>query len=151
MLNIGVSYYYYVTARNDGSTNTDPTWAGMPLESGKFFNRSYHPARAYREAQASLNNVRVVPNPFNLFQAKTFPGDADRLTFTNVTRRCVIRIFTVNGDLVKTLHKDDPSAFITWSPMLTEDNLFIAPDVYIYMVEDLDTGKRATGKFVVVR
>ena len=93
----------------------------------------------------------VVPNPFNLFQAKTFPGDADRLTFTNVTRRCVIRIFTVNGDLVKTLRKDDPSAFITWSPMLTEDNLFIAPDVYIYMVEDLDTGKRATGKFVVVR
>jgi hypothetical protein len=151
VLDIGVSYYYYVTAANDGSTNTDPTCFGVPLESSKFSNRSYYPARAYRAAARSLSNVRVVPNPFNLFQAKSFPGDADRLTFTNLTRRCTIRIFTVNGDLVKTIQKDDPSVFVTWSPMLTDDNLFIAPDIYVYYVEDRDTGERTSGKFVVVR
>jgi hypothetical protein len=151
VLDIGVSYYYYVTAANDGSTNTDPTCLGVPLESSKFSTRSYYPARAYRAAARSLSNVRVVPNPFNLFQAKSFPGDADRLTFTNLTRRCTIRIFTVNGDLVKTIQKDDPSVFVTWSPMLTDDNLFIAPDIYVFYVEDRDTGERTSGKFVVVR
>lgn len=151
VLDIGVSYYYYVTAANDGSTNTDPDAMGMPLESSKYTNRSYHPARAYRAATNSLSKVRVVPNPFNLFQAKGFPGDADRLTFTNLTKRCTIRIFSVNGDLVKTLVKNDPSAFVTWSPMLTDDNLFIAPDIYVYHIEDLDSGEHVTGKFVVVR
>ena len=92
-----------------------------------------------------------MPNPFNLYQAKGFPGDADRLTFTNLSRRCIIRIFTVNGDLVKTIRKDDPSVFVTWSPMLTDDNLFIAPDIYVYHIEDVDTGEKTTGKFVVVR
>lgn len=151
LLDIGVSYYYYVTAANDGSTNTDPSCPGAPLESSKYTNRSYHPARAYRAATNTLANVRVVPNPFNLYQAQSFPGDADRLTFTNLTSRCVIRIFTVSGDLVKTLRKEDASAFYTWSPMLTDDNLFIAPDIYVYHIEDLDTGAMVTGKFVVVR
>ena len=151
LLNIGESYFYYVTAANDGSTNTDPTCFGVPLESSKYTNRSYHPARAYRAATNNLRAVRVVPNPFNLYQAKGFPGDADRLTFTNLSRRCIIRIFTVNGDLVKTIRKDDPSVFVTWSPMLTDDNLFIAPDIYVYHIEDVDTGEKTTGKFVVVR
>lgn len=151
LLDIGVSYYYYVTAANDGSANTDPSAPGRPLESSKYTNRSYHPARAYRAARASLSNVRVVPNPFNLYQARNFPGDADRITFTNLTARCTIRIFSVNGDLVKTINKDDGSAFITWSPMLTDDNLFIAPDIYVYHITDLDSGSEVTGKFVVVR
>jgi hypothetical protein len=151
LLDIGVSYYYYVTALNDGSANTDPTCYLQPLESSKFINRSYYPARAYREASQSLSNVRVVPNPYNLFQARTFPGDADRITFTNLSRRCTIRIFSVNGDLVKTIKKDDASSYVAWNPMLTDDNLFIAPDVYIYFIEDLDTGQKALGKFVVVR
>jgi hypothetical protein len=151
VLDIGVSYYYYVTSANDGSTNTDPSCAGMPLESSKFTNRSYYGARAYRPVSASLSNVRVVPNPYNLYQAKGFTGDPDRLTFTNLTKHCTIRIFTVNGDLVKTMNKNDPSAYVAWSPMLTDDNLFIAPDIYVFYVEDLDTGAKATGKFVVVR
>ncbi len=151
LLEIGVSYYYYVTSANDGSDNTDPTCFGAPLESSKYTNRSYYPARAYRAAASNLSNVRVVPNPFNLYQAKGFPGDADRLTFTNLSRRCIIRIFTVNGDLVKTIHKDDPSGVFTWSPMLTDDNLFIAPDIYVYHVQDLDGGAHTSGKFIVVR
>ena len=86
--------------------------------------------------------MRVVPNPFNLYQAQNFPGDYDRLTFTNLTARCTIRIFSVNGDLVKTLNKDDASAFITWSPMLTDDNLFIAPDIYVYHIRIWTRGRR---------
>ena len=151
VLDIGVSYYYYVTAANDGVTNIDPTCYQLPLESSKFINRTYYPARAYREAFTTLSNVRVVPNPYNLFQARTFPGDADRITFTNLSRRCTIRIFTVNGDLVKTIVKDDPSAYVAWNPMLTDDNLFIAPDIYIYHIEDRDSGQRVSGKFVIVR
>jgi hypothetical protein len=151
LLDIGVSYYYYVTAANDGTINIDPSCFHQPLESSKYINRSYYPARAYREASINLSGVRVVPNPYNLYQAKTFPGDADRITFTNLSHHCTIRIFTINGDLIKTIHKDDVSSYVAWNPMLTDDNLFIAPDIYIYHVEDRDTGQKVTGKFVVVR
>ncbi len=151
LLDLGVSYYYYVTSANDGSDNIDPTCYGKPLESSKFFNRSYHPAIAYREASNSLSQVRVVPNPFNLKQTTSWPGEADRLTFTNLTRRCEIRIFTVNGDLVKSFKKDNESAYYQWSPMLTDDNLLIAPDIYIYHVKDLETGETNVGKFIIVR
>ncbi len=132
---IGVSYYYYVTAETDGSQNIDPTCFHQPLESSKFFNRSAFPARAYRAASATLGNVRVVPNPFNLRQTLAYPGEVDRLTFTNLTHHCVIKIFTVDGNLVKTLEKNNSSAYIVWSPMLTDDNLFIAPDIYIYYIQ----------------
>ena len=151
LLDLGVSYYYYVTSANDGKINIDSTCFGKTLESSKFFNRSYHPATAYREAVTSLSKVRVVPNPFNLVQAQSWPGEADRITFTNLTAKCVIRIFTVNGDLVKTLEKNNNSAYIHWSPMLTDDNLLIAPDIYVYHVLDLETNESGYGKFIVVR
>ena len=104
LLEIGVSYYYYVTAANDGSTNTDPTCFGAPLESSKYTNRSYYPARAYRAAAAIFHTCEWFPTR-SICIKQDFQGEADRLNFTNLSRRCVIRIFTVNGDLVKTIHK----------------------------------------------
>jgi hypothetical protein len=150
-VNLGVSYYYYVTAANDGSTNTDPTCLGQPLESSKFFNRSYHAVSAYRPASLTLNETLVIPNPYHLNQVSAWEGEVNKLMFTNLSERCTIRIFTINGDLVKTMHKDNQSAYIYWSPMLTDDNLLIAPDIYIYHVTDTDTGETGYGKFVVVR
>jgi hypothetical protein len=148
---LGVSYYYYVTAANDGSSNVDPTCFGQPLESSKYFNRSYHGVTAYRAASKRLSEPRVVPNPYHMNQVLGWEGEVNKLMFTNLSERCTVRIFTVNGDLVKTLKKDNPSAYIYWSPMLTDDNLFVAPDVYIFHVTDDDTGETAFGKFVVVR
>lgn len=150
-VNLGVAYYYYVTAANDGSANDDPSCAGLPLESSKFFNRSYHPVTAFRAAAEDLDNPLVVPNPYHLNQVSAWVGEINKLMFTNLPRRCTIRIFTVNGDLVRTLHKDNSSAYIYWSPMLTDDNLLIAPDIYIFHVTDDETSKTAFGKFVVVR
>jgi len=150
-VNLGASYYYSVTAANDGSTNDDPTCFGQPLESSKFFNRSYHGVTAFRPAEAELNEVLVVPNPYHLNQVSAWEGEVNKLMFTNLSEKCTIRIFTINGDLVKTLRKDNPSAYVYWSPMLTDDNLLIAPDIYIYHVKDDATGDTNIGKFVVVR
>ncbi|HYE58825.1 MAG TPA: fibronectin type III domain-containing protein [Rhodothermales bacterium] len=149
-VDLGVAYFYAVTA-SAGVVQGDPTAQGALLESSRFYNRSVHPARAFRGSLSRLDSVRVVPNPYNLAAARQFAGEEDRITFTNLTTRCTIRIFNVAGDLIKTLRHDDESAYEHWSPMLTDDNLFPASGVYLYHVTDEDTGEKTFGRFVIIR
>ncbi|MBD3386487.1 hypothetical protein GF407_16385 [candidate division KSB1 bacterium] len=150
-INLGVAYFYSITAASDGSENDDPNAFGQPLESSPFYNRSTYPARAYRGSLANLESVRVVPNPFNLAQASKWPGEWDRITFTNLTTHCTIRIFSTAGDLIKTLEHNDDSAYEHWSPILTDENLFPSAGLYVYHIQDEESGETTTGKFVIVR
>ena len=137
---IGVSYYYYITALNE-----------QGIESSAHYNRMNSPCRPYKKHSEDITKVRVVPNPFNYYQAKRWSGERNRITFTNLSKNCTIRVFTVNGDLVKTFHHKSESATEHWAPLLTEDNVFPAPGVYVYVVEDEDTGDKETGKFIIIR
>lgn len=150
-INLGVAYYYSVTAASDGSENDDPANYGHPLESSRFYNRSTYPARAYRGSLENLSTVRVVPNPFNLAQASKWPGEWDRITFTNLTSDCTVRVFNVAGDHIKTLRHKDDSAYEHWSPILTDENLFPNAGIYVYHIKDNITGETAHGKFVLIR
>lgn len=150
-INLGVAYFYSVTAVSDGSENDDPNAFGEPLESSPFYNRSTYPARAYRGSLNNLGSVRVVPNPFNLAQASKWPGEWDRITFTNLTTHCTIRVFSTAGDLIKTLKHHDDSAYEHWSPILTDENLFPSAGLYIYHITDEESGETSSGKFVIVR
>ncbi|MBD3290881.1 T9SS type A sorting domain-containing protein, partial [candidate division KSB1 bacterium] len=137
---VGISYYYYVTAVNEDG-----------IESTAHYNRRNAPARPFKKHSEDISKVRVVPNPFNYHQANRWAGERNRITFTNLTNNCTIRVFTVNGDLVKTFEHKSDSATEHWSPLLTEDNIFPAPGVYVYVVKDNNTGKKETGKFIIVR
>jgi hypothetical protein len=150
-INLGVAYFYSVTAVTDGSENDDPANYGKPLESSPFYTRSTYPARPYRGSLSTLDSVRVVPNPFNLAQASKWPGEWDRITFTNLTTHCTIRVFSVAGDLVKTLFHHDDSAYEHWSPILTDENLFPSAGLYLYHITDESSGHSTTGKFAIIR
>ncbi len=139
-VNIGVSYYYYVTAMNSEG-----------IESTGHYNRINIPSRPFLGTAKNISKVRVVPNPYNYHQVNHWSGERNRITFANLTEDCTIRVFTVNGDLVKTFHHQSESGTEHWSPMLTDDNLFPAAGIYIYVVEDNKTGQRETGKFIIIR
>ncbi|MFU8813065.1 MAG: hypothetical protein ACNA78_08855 [Balneolaceae bacterium] len=107
-------------------------------------------------ARAGLDNIRVVPNPYvvtNVTEPR--PTGANprlrQLHFTNLPAQCTIRIFTVSGRLVQTLHVDndiDNGRFI-WD-MLTKDNLDISFGVYLYHVTAPGVGE-TTGRFAVIK
>ena len=147
----GFAYYYYVTSYDDGSQNWEHP--GESLESGKYWtmmwkNTPVHPYLTRRPVK-NLSGVKVVPNPFNDRSVKlNFPGEPTKLLFVGLPPRCEIRVYTVNGDLVKVLHHDDGTSEEPWN-QVTDWNQIIHSGVYVYYVHS-DMGD-AVGKFVVIR
>ncbi len=159
-----VKYYINVTAFDYGSPAS-----GLPsLES----ERTLRPAVAYalpseeaREAQDL--KVQVYPNPYRIdgdyagkgFEGTTLsernaPSDRNRrIHFYNLPPKCTIRIFTLDGDLVRELSHDvnpiDPlSNHETWD-MITRNTQLVVSGLYYWTVESPD-GSVQIGKLVVI-
>lgn len=121
-----------------------------------------------------LNKPYAYPNPYYGAAAwegaSTFQEDK-KITFANLPERCVIRIFTVSGDLVKVINHDqsyngselrwyntysnpDNTVFSggehSWD-LLSDNAQIIARGAYIFSVEDLESGKIWKEKFVVIK
>jgi hypothetical protein len=95
-------------------------------------------------------HVKVVPNPYVVFNAWEKSSDQRYVRFTHLPNECTIRIYTVAGDLVKVIrHTDtrtqplDQGGTETWdftneSPGSTGTAIsgqLVASGVYIYHVE----------------
>jgi hypothetical protein len=99
--------------------------------------------------------VGVYPNPYRAgsrFDAQQGNRELGRkIWFTNLPARCTIRVFNLAGDLVKTLHHDDPLLGQEPWDILSEPVRAIATGLYIYVVEDLQTGAIQRGKLVIIK
>ncbi|MBI5726858.1 MAG: hypothetical protein HY965_03325, partial [Ignavibacteriales bacterium] len=99
----------------------------------------------------------VVPNPYAgaaTFEPQRFAvsGRGERkIEFRNIPSGAIIRIYTVAGELVKTLHHDGSitNGYIPWD-LRNQDKLEIAPGLYIYHVDGGSTGT-FVGKFAVIK
>jgi hypothetical protein len=128
------------------------------------------------QAKSTMKDIRVVPNPYygrSTYQASLFDK---RVKFTNLPAECTIKIFTVSGDLVKTLvHNNQTNgdvqngndrrntnplnlfaepdanftALETWN-LQNEDGKFVASGMYIALVEAKGVGKKLV-KFAVIQ
>jgi hypothetical protein len=107
------------------------------------------PGEARTDTTYTLN-VKVVPNPYIMFNGWERSSEARFVRFTHLPAECKIRIFTMSGDLVKVIdHKDtrvvplDEGGTETWdftnqSPGMSQtasSGQLIASGVYIWHVE----------------
>lgn len=105
-------------------------------------------------AKAQLKKVRVVPNPYVVSsiteQASSSPGRyAHELRFTHVPPRCTIKIYTVKGDLVKTINHDSPTiGEVRWN-LQSDENLEVSYGVYVYTISTPD-GEKKIDKFAII-
>jgi hypothetical protein len=98
----------------------------------------------------------VVPNPYvgaASFEPSPFgvQGRGDRrIEFRNLPQSCVIRIYTVRGELVQTLrHDGSTNGYVPWD-LRSKDNLDVAPGLYIFQVES--PGRPSSiGKFALIK
>jgi len=72
-----------------------------------------------------------------------------KLRFTHLPPNATIKIFTVTGEYVNTIHHSDSDVGAVFWNLRTENNQEIAPGLYIYVVES--GSKKHVGKFAVVR
>jgi hypothetical protein len=109
-----------------------------------------------RGAETTMMHVYVAPNP--LIVTSTFGGSAsiagydvmDKVAFIGLPKRATIRIFSYSGQHVQSIdHNDINSNSVEWF-QISRNNQLLASGVYFFTVDDLDTGKRATGKFVII-
>jgi len=99
------------------------------------------------DARNGLDRIKVVPNPY-MGYAKWDGGPGDRkIQFTNLPENCTIRIYTLAGELVRTLKNDDDGS-LDWN-LLSEAGRGIAAGIYLYNVES-GYGNH-TGKFAVIK
>jgi hypothetical protein len=118
--------------------------------------------RSQTDSSITLN-VKVVPNPYIVFNSWEKTSEQRYVKFTHLPSECTIRIFTMAGDLVKVIkHKEtktlplDEGGTETWdftnespgSSGTAISGQLIASGVYVYHVESA-VGE-ATGKLVFI-
>jgi len=164
--------WYSVTAFDFG----DPNSGTEPLETARSANAQY-----VAPSGNPGNKVRVVPNPYRAYEDYTtaysgglqwenqddgtpeyVPNTDRHLEFINLPVQCMIRIYTVAGDLVDLIpHNiagDDNSGWMSdfsesWD-LNSRNNQQVASGLYLYSVEDwteANKGNIQVGKFVIIR
>ena len=153
-------YYYAVTAFSKQDTVT-----GLPSrESRKELTAVSAVPRD--PPQARVGNVAVVPNPYRgdiaYYQYNppwerptgkwtTWFENDRRVQFINLPARCVIRIYTLSGDIVETLYHDDPTkSYHDWN-LTSHVGQATASGIYLFSVQDSNSGEVQAGKFVIIK
>lgn len=105
--------------------------------------------------QPELNNIYVVPNPYVAFSSSENPGRTQikrgerELQFRNLPPRCTIRIYTLTGELVDKIEKDDNGSIAYWN-LLSSEGMRISYGVYIFHVDVPGVGEKI-GRFAVIK
>ncbi|RKX70642.1 hypothetical protein DRP53_04405, partial [candidate division WOR-3 bacterium] len=111
------------------------------------------PASFIRDSTITLN-VKVVPNPYIVTNEWQQTHYNRKLKFINLPDKCTIRIYTVAGDLIKTIYHDNTykqpndAGGDEWWDILTDNDQLPASGVYLFHV-DSDVGEQV-GKFAII-
>jgi hypothetical protein len=99
-------------------------------------------------ANADLQAIKVVPNPFIAANEITRGRGRQRILFTNLPPLATIRIYTISGNLVRILEHGDGSGTAEWD-VRTRFDLLVASGNYYYHVTTPD-GRTHLGRFAVI-
>ncbi len=96
--------------------------------------------------------VGVYPNPYKLHAVWDKDDVYGRMIrFYNLPPDCIIYIYNLAGDLVKTIEHHDPvSGEEPWN-LISDRNQEIATGLYIFVVKDLNSGRVQRGRFLVIK
>lgn len=102
-----------------------------------------------------LDRISVVPNPYVGYSDLEQPGPSsirrgeNKLQFRNLPPRCTIRIYTLTGELVDTIEKDDGNSYADWR-LLSYEGQRLAYGVYIYHVDVPGVGEKI-GRLALIK
>jgi hypothetical protein len=166
----GWQYAVAVTAFDRGDENNNLA----SLETSPIANSSR--AFAGKEANPDIktNLPFAYPNPYYLgasWEGSSTSQETKKLVFANLPERCIIRIYNISGDLIDEIEHDQnyDGSDIRWYQsysdventvfsggehswdLLSTDQQIIARGIYVFSVEDLDTGNIQKGNFTVIK
>jgi len=98
-----------------------------------------------------LSKVHTVPDPYYVRSAFDLGPSNKGLRFVNLPSQAIVRIYSLNGTLVRVLTHNDiqGGGELQWD-LRNRNNQFVASGVYFYVVE-APNGETKTGRFTVVQ
>ena len=97
-------------------------------------------------AVSAMDKVNVVPNPYYA-RSSYETGQLDNcVKFINLPKNCTIKIYTLNGTLIRTFKKDNTDSFVDWD-LKNSANIPVASGVYLIHITDNQTGEIKTLKW----
>jgi hypothetical protein len=128
------------TSRNDSMPYFTFSTQGVAPELSKEFGKK------------ALDNVGIVPNPYYAYSSYEDPGNqlSNVVRLVNLPPRCTIRIYTMDGVLVRTIRKDDPNApYLEWN-IRNDSNVPISSGMYLIHVNAPDLGEERIIKWFAI-
>jgi hypothetical protein len=98
----------------------------------------------------ALKLINVVPNPYNAYSEYETGKLDTRIKITNLPEKCFIRIYNVQGRLVKSYDKDSPVTYLDWN-LNNHANIAVASGVYLIYIDVPGIGERILKAFVTMR
>jgi hypothetical protein len=106
----------------------------------------------------NMDNIYVVPNPYVVssnIESLDLQNPRDRgprrVYFANLPAMCTIKVYTLAGDLVRTLKHEGSieNGIETWD-LTTSDNFPVSFGIYIFHVES-ENGNESVGRFALIK
>ena len=153
----GAPYYYYLQTKatiDENNINADPSTRGKIMYSSRLLVPNLNSIRPPKHSSEDMTQIRIVPNPYNINDplVRELGTDGRIINFYNMPPIVSIKIFTENGDLVKTIEHDDAvdeSGYEFWD-MITDSQQVISSGIYIAVFQK-PSGETSFQKFIVVR
>ena len=97
-------------------------------------------------AKVDMEKIKAVPNPYYGFSTLDRSSSDKFVTFTHLPLNCMIKIYTLNGDLIKTITKSgagDPTfnSTVEWN-LQNEDNVPVASGIYVALIDAPNIGTK---------
>lgn len=139
----------YQQGYNSGETEVNPVNNNNPLYS---FNTGdlYAGRNDAFVAEAALNLINVVPNPYYAYSGYETNQLDNRVKITNLPQNCEIKIFTMNGLLIRSYDKADPSTSLDWD-LKNQVGITISSGIYLIHVNVPGVGEKVLKWFGVMR
>ena len=101
-------------------------------------------------AKNALNLINIVPNPYYAYSGYEVNQTDNRVRITNLPTTCTIRIYTLNGTLIRTFNKNDTYSFVDWN-LQNQVSTPIASGMYIIDIQVPGVGEKILKWFGVIR
>jgi len=128
--------------------------AGIQPNAASVWPEATIPQSSTQRAEPILSKVYPVPNPYvRDVSSVSFPRwelpDELKIQFMNMPSGGKIRIYTVAGDLVRTLEHTTDHGSVNWD-LRNESGEVVTSGIYLWLAS-VDTGQQKTGQLVIVR
>jgi hypothetical protein len=93
------------------------------------------------QAKTDMNLIRVVPNPYYGYNDLETTTTNRFVTFRHLPNQCTIKLYSLDGSLIRTLRKNDNNSTMNWD-LKNVESVPIASGLYIALIDVPNVGQK---------